>query len=85
MGAMNPPPPPGSGPAQPPSGPTAGYPTYGQIPEGRPVSFYVAIFVGLLLFVSAGLNILLLLVTAFGSATCTLGGGSYAEDDGVPY
>lgn len=49
--------------------------------EGRPVSFYVAIFLTLLLFVSGGLNVLLLLV-AVGSAASGLTGGF---DDSAMY
>ncbi len=49
--------------------------------EGRPVSFYLAIFLALLLFVSGGLNLLLLVVSAFGSATAGL--TAVGEDDGA--
>jgi protease-4 len=49
--------------------------------EGRPVSFYLAIFLGLLLFVSGGLNVLLLVVSVFGSATAGLGGASIDDGD----
>lgn len=48
--------------------------------EGRPVSFYLAIFLGLLLLVSGGLNLVLLVVSAFGSATGGL--GSTSVDNG---
>ncbi len=48
--------------------------------EGRSVSFYLAIFLALLLFVSGGLNLLLLVVTA-GSGFTTTG----AEADGSSY
>jgi protease-4 len=47
--------------------------------EGKPVSFYLAIFLALLLFVSGGLNLLLLVVSAFGSATAGL--ATVGEDD----
>lgn len=64
------------GPGEPPP-----YPYYQPPPPtSRPVSFYVAIFLALLLVVSVGLNLLLLLVSAVGSFT---GGLSVAsEDDG---
>ncbi|MFO1053356.1 MAG: signal peptide peptidase SppA [Planctomycetota bacterium] len=50
-------------------------------PQGRPVSFYLAIFFGFLLLVSVGLNLLLLVVSAFGSATASL--TSTPWDDGA--
>lgn len=73
-------PPPGGQP--PPRRPAQPYPgeAYPQR-EGRPVSFYLAIFLALLLFVSGGLNLLLLVVSAFGSATAGLGGA--VVDDGT--
>ncbi|MCC6781762.1 MAG: signal peptide peptidase SppA [Planctomycetes bacterium] len=49
--------------------------------EGRPVSFYLAIFFGFLLVVSVGLNLLMLVVSAFGSATASLTTTSW--DDGA--
>lgn len=42
--------------------------------RGKPVSFYLAIFLGLLLLVSAGLNLVLVAVSFVGSATSGLGG-----------
>lgn len=50
--------------------------------DGKPVSFYLAIFLALLLFVSGGLNLLLLFVTAVGSATSGLAGYT-DESDGI--
>lgn len=47
--------------------------------EGRSVSFYIAIFLTLLLVVSAGLNVLLLLFSALGSAAGGLGSVSEAD------
>jgi protease-4 len=47
--------------------------------EGRPVSFYLAVFLALLLFISGGLNVILLLV-AVGTATSGLTGYSEADD-----
>ncbi|MHC5062444.1 MAG: signal peptide peptidase SppA [Planctomycetota bacterium] len=72
-------PPPG-GPKQAPPPPSP-YGTYQPGREGRPVSFYLAIFLALLLFVSGGLNLLLLVVTA-GSGLGTVGG---SEADGTAY
>ncbi len=66
-----------------PPGPPPGY--YAPPPrEGRPVSFYVAIFLALLLFISGGLNVLLLLVSAIGSAAGGFGVG-VGDDDGGRY
>ena len=49
--------------------PTAGLPQYQPpVPQSRPVSFYIAIFLGLLLFVSGALNVILLLVSLVGAA-----------------
>lgn len=48
--------------------------------DAKPVSFYLAIFLALLLFVSGGLNVLLLLFSAFDSAAGGLGGYSEASD-----
>lgn len=73
-------PPPGAPPPPPPPPPTYQYPPAA---EGKPVSFYVAIFLGLLLLVSGGLNVLLLIVTAVGSAGGLTGGT--LEDDGYYY
>ena len=50
---------------------------------GKPVSFYLAIFLGLLLLVSGGLNLLLLVVSVFGSATAGLAG--IADDSSALY
>lgn len=75
-GGASPPPPPGRRPPPP-------YPGEPYAPrEGKPVSFYLAIFLALLLFVSGGLNLLLLVVSAFGSATAGIG-GTAAVDDGM--
>lgn len=77
----NPPPPtqPGAAsPAQP------VYPSYPPAREGRSVSFYVAIFLALLLLVSGALNLLLLVVSAFGGATSGLGSG-VVQEGGVLY
>ena len=72
-----PPPAPKTATAPPPPSP---YGTYQSAREGRSVSFYLAIFLALLLFVSGGLNLLLLLVTA-GSGLSAVG----AEADGGSY
>ncbi len=72
------PPPGGSKPASPP--PPSPYGTYQPGREGRPVSFYLAIFLAMLLFISGGLNLLLLVVTA-GSGLGTVG----SEADGTAY
>jgi protease-4 len=62
--------------------PPSGYPAYQR--EGRPVSFYVAIFLGLLLLVSGALNLILLVVSAVGAATGGIS-GSVTEDDSGRY
>ncbi len=49
--------------------------------EGRGVSFFVAIFLGILLFVSGGLNVLLLLLSLGSFASAGLGG--LADGDGT--
>ena len=67
-------------PAQQPPPPPVSYPPPR---EGRSVSFYVAIFLGLLLLVSGALNLLLLFVNVIGSATAPFGGGSFADEDGM--
>lgn len=74
MTSTTPPTPPGVPPQQPnwPSPPAAG-----AARESRGVSFFVAIFLGLLLFVSAGLNVLLLLLSVG-----TLAGGGIDPDGG---
>lgn len=57
-----------------PGSPTS-YPVYPTQPsEGRPVSFYLAIFLAMLLVLSVGLNIVLLLVGVVRSAAGSLGG-----------
>lgn len=48
--------------------------------EGRPVSFYVAIFLALLLLVSGALNLLMLFFSVVGSAVAPFGIGAVAED-----
>lgn len=51
------------------------YDPYEAVPPaaaGRPVSFYLAIFFGFLLLISVGLNLVMLVVSAFGSATAGL-------------
>lgn len=76
------PPPPHSDrppPPEPPPGP--GW--YREPREGKPASFWVALFLFLLLLVSAGLNVVLLVVGVIGSAaSATLGTGAVEEDDG---
>jgi protease-4 len=62
----------------PPAGGAPWYPATER--PGRPVSFYVAIFLGLLLVVSIALNLLLLVVSAVGSLT---GASGVAEEDGA--
>ena len=70
--------------SQPPGQPPAGYPLhYPPRPEGRSVSFYVAIFLGSLLLVSGGLNLLLLVFSAIGSAAGGFGGGAIEDDGGM--
>lgn len=68
-----------------PSPTTPERPQYGPAPqrEGRSVSFYLAIFLALLLCVSGALNLVLLFVSAVGSATS--GFGSVAEEDDAFY
>lgn len=51
--------------------------------EGKPVSFFIAIFLGLLLLVSAGLNVILLLFSILGSAAGTFTSGF--EQDSANY
>ncbi len=55
--------------------PPAGYPVYPTNPpsEGRPVSFYLAIFLAMLLVLSVGLNLVLLVVGVVRSAAGGLG------------
>ena len=70
MSATPPPPnqpPPNQGsPSQPPlPPPMPAYPS----PEGRSVSFFVALFLALLLLISGGVNVVLLLFSAIGSPT----------------
>src|SRR5262245_47566443 len=51
--------------------------------EGKPASFWVAIFLLLLLLVSGGLNVLLLMFGVLGTATsAAFGGGPVDEDSG---
>lgn len=69
--------PPKDAPANPPGG-LAVYPT--RESEGRPVSFYLAIFLGMLLVLSAGLNLVLLFVGVMRNAVDSL--GSFEVDDG---
>jgi hypothetical protein len=85
MNGTDQPPPEGSQPTAPPL-PTPSRTPYQGAPlpprDGKPVSFYLAIFLALLLFVSGGLNLLLLFFSALGSATDGLAG--YAdESDGL--
>ncbi len=70
----------GGGPA-PGQGPP-GYPVYPQpaAGDGRPVSFYLAIFLGMLLVLSAGLNLVLLFVGVIGSAASGFGALEEADD-----
>lgn len=61
--------------------PTGGLPVYpARESEGRPVSFYLAIFLGMLLVLSAGLNLVLLFVGVLRSAAGSI--GSFEVDDG---
>lgn len=73
-------PPPGVPPQAPRSG--APWPTTGTAPaprESRGVSFFVAIFLGILLVASAGLNVLLLLVSVGSLAGAGLGGADLGD------
>ena len=55
-------------------------------PQPRSVSFYVAIFLALLLVISGGLNLVLLVLSAFGSASGLTGGSGVASSpDGDNY
>lgn len=74
----SPTPPPGVSPQQ----PQYRAPGYPQAREGRGVSFFVAIFLGILLLVSGGLNVLLLLLSIGSFAGSGLTG---ASDDGAIY
>lgn len=85
MSALPPQPPTGPGlpPGVPPQAPQwpAGWQGAAQAPrESRGVAFFVAIFLGILLLASAGLNVLLLLLS-IGS----LAGGGLGDADGVPH
>lgn len=72
-------PPPGP-PPRPPSGPP-GPPHYGPPPsEGRSTSFWVAIFLFLLLMISGAVNVLFLFVGLVGSASGL--GGAVSEEEG---
>ncbi len=88
-GSEHPPPPPPPPPATPPPPQPARTPYQTARPQGlpprdgKPVSFYLAIFLALLLFVSGGLNLLLLFFSAIGSATSGLTGGYVEEFDGM--
>jgi protease-4 len=59
----------------------AGYPVYPTTPpsEGRPVSFYLAIFLALLLVLSVGLNLVLLVLGVVRSAAGSLGVGEASD------
>ena len=50
--------------------------------EGKPASFWVAIFLLLLLLVSGGLNVLLLVFGVLGTATSAAFGGGPVDEDG---
>ena len=77
-----PPPPPGVPPQTPTWNAPRGYPTAAApARESRGVAFFVAIFLGILLVASAGLNVLLLLLS-IGSIA---GAGGVASDDGGLY
>ncbi len=69
-------------PPGPPNGPPPGVPYTAPQPEPRSVSFYVAIFLALLLLISGGLNLVLLVVSAVGSAR-GLTGGYGSDEDGM--
>jgi len=81
MSAQPPPPPPGVPPQ--PAWPGQGWPVAGAPPrESRGVAFFVAIFLGILLMASAGLNVLLFLLSVGSIAGSGLGGefeGLYDE------
>lgn len=74
-----PPPPPGSSPGSSQAPAPSPYGTYQPARESRPVSFYLAIFLGLLLLVSGGLNLLMLVYTSASG----FGGTATAEPDGA--
>ena len=79
------PPPPPSSPPPPPQRATRASLPLPQMParDGKSVSFYLAIFLALLLFVSGGLNLLLLFFSAIGS---TAGGlSSYSDESDAGY
>lgn len=72
-------PPSAPGPTAPP--PAQPYPVYAPAGgDGRPVSFYLAIFLGMLLILSAGLNLVLLFVGVIGSAASGFGVLEEADD-----
>ena len=77
MSATPPPPSPPPPPHQPPQVPM---PPYQPPMEGRSVSFFVALFLGLLLLISGGINVVLLLFGAIGGPS-SLGEGSIEDDD----
>lgn len=65
-----------------PTPPAQPYPVYAPAggSDGRPVSFYLAIFLGMLLILSAGLNLVLLFVGVIGSAASGFGVLEEADD-----
>ena len=73
----------GASPQQPPRPARPVTPNAARAAQGapRPTSFYVAIFLTLLLLVSGGLNGVLLLVALLGSAADTLAGTAISVDD----
>jgi protease-4 len=87
MFPQDPPPgtPPGPPPGVPPQQPQWRQPppTYPPPREGRSASFFVAIFLGILLMVSGALNVLLLVISVGSFASAGLGGLSGEEDGGA--
>ena len=71
--------------ATPPPGGASAPQAYPPPREGRPVSFYVAVFLALLLLVSGALNLLLLVVSAFGATSAGIGSSSVVDDSGHLY
>lgn len=76
----SPPPPPGVPPQEPQWRPPSAYPPPR---DGRGASFFVAIFLGILLLVSGGLNVLLLLLSIGSFAGAGLAGGAVDETGAV--
>lgn len=66
-----------------PQHPPPGYVPYPPPSEGRPVSFYVALFLGLLLLISGAINVVLVVLAIIGSASALP--SSLAEADDLNY